>query len=70
MMKLAGALGHLKPWQRRALGAGSILFAGIPSILEYNYEFSDSADFVANRYVYTDKSDRQEGSARWESSMM
>lgn len=45
MMKLAGVLGHLKPWQRRALGAGSILFAGIPLVLEYNYKYYDYTAF-------------------------
>lgn len=45
MMKLAGVLGHLKPWQQRALGAGSILFAGIPLVLQYNYKYYDYTAF-------------------------
>jgi hypothetical protein len=38
MLKLPGALERLKPWQRRAIGAGVILLVGIPLSSLYNHK--------------------------------
>lgn len=48
MLKLPGALERLKPWQRRAIGAAVIIFAGIPLVLEYNYQYHDFKVFGAD----------------------
>ena len=48
MMKLAGALERLKPWQKRTLGAGIIAFAGLPLFFQYNLKTFDSYESGAD----------------------
>lgn len=36
---------QFKPWQVRAIGGGLLVFAGIPLVMQYNYEFYEFKEF-------------------------